>query len=152
MTHYGPNDPYGQPHPPQQPYGPQYTQSGSHTHPAQQPMYGPPAQRRSQGLAITTLVLGVVAAVLALTPLFGVGIVIGVIAAILAIVALVAKSQGGKMFAGAGLALGMVAFPVAVLMYMWGTESAKANLEQQQLMQKCIEEEPENIIECANLD
>lgn len=149
MTHYGPQDPYGQ-----QPYPPQQAQPYGQPYAPQQPTYGtpPPAPRPSQGLALTTLVLGVVAVVLAFTPLSGVGVIIGIVAAILAIVALVAKSQGGKMFAGAGLALGMVALPVAVLMYMWAGASAKTNLEQQQLMQKCIEEEPENIIECANLD
>jgi hypothetical protein len=118
-------------------------------------MYGPPSHavpRRSQGLAITTLASGVVAVVIALTPLSGIGVIIGLITAILAIVALVAKSQGGKKFAGAGLALGMVSLPVAVLMYMWAADSAKSNLEQQKLMEQCLEEEPENIIECANLD
>jgi hypothetical protein len=62
MTHHGPHEPHTQqyqPHTMPQPYGPAYSQ--------QQP-YAPPAAPKSQGLAITALVLGVTACVVALTP------------------------------------------------------------------------------------
>ncbi|MGA4989864.1 hypothetical protein [Nonomuraea bangladeshensis] len=157
MTPYSPQD--GQPYPPQQPgpaLGGAYGQQYGPQQPAYGPSgYGPPphaAPRRSQGLAITALCAGIVAVVLALTPLAGAGVVIGLIAAILAIIAMAARSQGGKKLAAGGLAAGLAAFPAAVLMYMWATDSAQSNLEQQQVMQKCMEEEPENIIECADLD
>lgn len=147
-----PNDshPYGPPQSPPQPYGQRYA-------PQQPPPYTPQpsghaAPRPSQGLAITALALGMVAVLVALTSLRGVGLLIAVVAGVLAVIAMASKRHAGTKFAVAGLVLAMLALPVAFLMWMWATESAKSNVEQQQLMQKCIEEEPQNIIECANLD
>jgi hypothetical protein len=145
--------PYGPPQPPPQPYGQRYAPQ----QPSPPPAYesapaGHAAPRPSQGLAITALALGIVAVLVALTSLRGVGMLIAVVAGVLAVIAMASKRHSGTKFAVAGLVLAMLALPVAFLMWMWATESAKSNVEQQQLMQKCIEEEPQNIIECAGLD
>ncbi|MEV0382425.1 hypothetical protein [Nonomuraea sp. NPDC050643] len=152
MTPYGPQDgqpypqqppnPYQQHVPPQQPYPP----------PGQQPAYVPAshaAPRPSQGLAIVTLILGLFAAVLAFTPLRGVGLVLGFVAVVLAIVVFVAKTQGGTLFAAGGLALGMVSLPIAFFMWTWATESAKTDVERQKALEECITKNPEKVLECA---
>lgn len=155
MAHQGPQDQYRQPYPqqPPQPYGQQYAPQQPATPPTLHDPYRPthlPEPKRSPGLSITAMALGVVAVVLALTPLRGVAVIVGLIAAVLATVALVAKSLGGKKFAAAGLALGLVSLPVALLMYMWAVDSTQSNVDRQQELQKCIEANPENVLECAN--
>jgi hypothetical protein len=144
-------NPYGPPQPPPQPYGQRY--APQQPPPSYEPTpAGHAAPHPSQGLAITALVLGIVAVLVALTSLRGVGLFIAVVAGVLSVIAMASKRHGGMKFAVAGLVLAMLALPVAFLMWMWATESATSDLEQQQLMQKCIEEEPQNIIECAGLD
>jgi hypothetical protein len=148
MSQYGPQDdrPYPQqpPHPYGQMYGPPQTPQAPTSH---------AAPRRSQGLAITSLALGAVGSALALlAALRGVGMVIGFAAAILAIVALVAKSQGGKMFAAGGLALGFAALPIAVGLYMLSTSQERGNQQQQERIQECILADPETALECAGLE
>lgn len=140
MTHSGPQDPYGQQYPqqPPNPYGQRYAPQ------QQQPMAAPHThvmpQRRSQGLAITALVVGVVAAVIGLTALHGVAIIVGLIAAILAVIALIARSQGGKMFAAGGLALGMAALPLAFVVYTVEQNQVRHNEKAVDCMQKAIEQ------------
>jgi hypothetical protein len=138
--------PYPQqpPHPYGQMYSPPPTPQGPTSH---------AAPRRSQGLAITSLALGAVGSALALlAALRGVGMVIGFAAVILAIVALVAKSQGGKMFAAGGLALGFAALPIAVGLYMLSTSQERGNQQQQERIQECILADPETALECAGLE
>jgi hypothetical protein len=139
--------PYGQQQLPPQPYGQQYA-------PQQPPpMYAPaPAPHRSQGLAITALVIGVIGAVVAFTTLGAVAWGAGLIAVILAIIALASKSQGGKKLAAGGLAAGLAAFPIAVVMYTIRAEQAKSNQQQVQDLTACIEADPDKVLECANLD
>lgn len=113
-----------------QPWQPQHSgepQLPPQQYAPQQPTYAPPPARRSQGLAITALVVGVIGAVVAVTPLGGVGLVVGLIAVVLAVVALIAKSQGGKMFAAGGLAAGLAAFPIAVILYGIRADQAQGN-------------------------
>ena len=136
MTHHGqPENPYGPPQLPPQPYGQQYA-------PPPQPYAQPPAvhepPRRSQGLAIAALVVGVVAAVMALTVARGIAPVIGLIAAILAIIALVAKSQGGTKFAAAGLALGLASLPLAIILFMVAQGQQARNDQSVRCMQDAI--------------
>lgn len=130
-----PSNPYGPQQLPPNPYGQQYA-------PQQPPHMPPPGQvapRRSPGLAITALVIGVVAAAVAFTTLGAVAWISGLIAVVLAIVALVAKSQGGKKLAAGGLAAGMAAFPIAVVMYSIRAEQAKSNQQQVDCMTKELE-------------
>ncbi|TYB69745.1 hypothetical protein FXF51_06165 [Nonomuraea sp. PA05] len=141
------SQPYGPPQPPPNPYGQRYA-------PQQQPSYTPVpanhrAAQRSQGLAITTVALGIVAIILAATPLRGIGLLVGLVTAVLAIIALAARSQGGTMFAVTGLVLAMLSLPVALLMYMWATESAESDADRQKALQECIAANPEKVLECA---
>ncbi|MEV6159421.1 hypothetical protein AB0L53_54725 [Nonomuraea sp. NPDC052129] len=119
MTQYGPQE-YGQQLPPH------------HGHP-----YGPPqphrAPARSRGLAITALVISILAIVVGLTPLLTVGIPIGLIGAILATIALIAKTQGGKKFAGAALGLGLAAMGLSLLMYGLAINQPKQHKTQQEI-------------------
>lgn len=138
--------PYPQqpPHPYGQMYSPPPTPQGPPSH---------AAPRRSQGLAITSLALGAVGSALALlAALRGVGMVIGFAAVILAIVALVAKSQGGKMLAAGGLALGFAAPVIAFGLYMVSAGQERGNVQQQQQLQACIEANPEAVLECAGFE
>ncbi|MFI7448071.1 hypothetical protein ACIBQX_11285 [Nonomuraea sp. NPDC049714] len=148
MSQYGPQDDRPYPQQPPQPYGQMYS-------PPQTPQ-GPTshaAPRHSQGLAITSLVMGVAGSALALLPaLRGVGLVVGFAAVVLAIVALAAKSQGGKMFAAGGLALGFAALPIAVGLYMLSASQERGNLQQQQQIEECILANPETALECAGLE
>ena len=148
MSQYGPQDdrPYPQqpPHPYGQMYSPPQTPQAPTSH---------AAPRRSQGLAITSLALGAVGSALALlAALRGVGMVIGFAAVILAIVALVAKSQGGKMLAAGGLALGFAAPVIAFGLYMVSAGQERGNVQQQQQLQACIEADPEAVLECAGFE
>jgi hypothetical protein len=138
--------PYPQqpPHPYGQMYSPPPTPQGPTSH---------AAPRRSQGLAITSLALGAVGSALALlAALRGVGMVIGFAAVILAIVALVAKSQGGKMLAAGGLALGFAAPVIAFGLYMVSAGQERGNVQQQQQLQACIEANPEAVLECTGFE
>ncbi|MBN6054512.1 DUF4190 domain-containing protein, partial [Nonomuraea sp. RK-328] len=140
---YGPQDQNAHPYPPQgppQPYGPGYGQ--------QRPPYTQPA-RRSQGLAIAALVLGALACGLALLPIRGIGIVLGLVAVLLAIIALVAKGQGGKKLAAGGLALGMASLPLAFVMYTLTQGQERANRDNVQKIQECIEDDPNAVLECS---
>ena len=147
MTHYGqPEQPYGPPQLPSQPYGERYA--------PQHPPYIPPApQPRSQALAITALVAGVIAVVAALWVVSrGVAPFVGLIALVLAIVALVAKKQGGTKLAAAGLALGMVSIPLAVILWTITASQQTANEQQVQQMTDCINKNPEGVLSCSGLD
>lgn len=148
MTHYGqPEQPYGQQLPPP-PYGARYA--------AQQPPYIPPPappQPRNQALAIIALVAGVIAVVAALWVVSrGVAPFIGLIALVLAIVALVAKKQGGTKLAVAGLTLGMLSIPLAVILWTITANQQTANERQVQQMTDCITKNPENVLACSGLD
>ena len=148
MTHYGqPEQPYGPPQLPSQPYGERYA--------PQQPPYIPPAppQPRSQALAVTALVAGVIAVVAALWVVSrGVAPLIGLIALVLAIVALVAKKQGGTKLAAAGLTLGMLSIPLAVTLWAIAANQQTANERQVQQMTDCITKNPEDVLSCSGLD
>jgi hypothetical protein len=149
MAHHGPPErPYGQPQLPQQPYGQRYT--------PEQPPYSPPAMPappRSQAVAITALVFGVVAVVAALWVVSrGVAPFIGLIALVLAIVALVSKKQGGTTLAVIGLAAGMVSIPLAVILWTITASQQTANEKQVQQMTDCITKNPENVLACSGLD
>lgn len=151
MSQYGPHDPYGQPLPqqPPNPYGQRYAPANPGPG---QPMYEPvshAAPRRSQGLAITTLALGLVAVVLAATTLRGIGLIVGLIAAVLAVVAMAAKSQGGTKFAIAGLVLAMLSLPVAFLMWTLAAAPTRSDADRQKALQECIVKDPEKVLECA---
>ncbi|GAA2860151.1 hypothetical protein [Nonomuraea rubra] len=142
-----PSQPYGPPQQPPNPYGQQYT-------PQQQPSYAPApaghaAPRRGQGLAITTVALGLVAVLLALTTLRGVGLAVALVTAILATIALAAKSQGGTWFAVTGLVLSMLSLPVAFLVWTLSAEPAQSDAERQKALQECIAKNPEKVLECA---
>jgi hypothetical protein len=148
MSQYGPQDDRPYPQQPPHPYGQMYSPP-----PTPQAPTSHAAPRRSQGLAITSLALGAVGSALALlAALRGVGMVIGFAAVILAIVALVAKSQGGKMLAAGGLALGFAAPVIAFGLYMVSAGQERGNVQQQQQLQACIEADPEAVLECAGFE
>jgi hypothetical protein len=133
------------PQQPPQPYGQMYSPPQAPQAPTSHA-----APRRSQGLAITSLALGAVGSALALLPaLRGVGMVIGFAAVTLAIVALIAKSQGGTMFAAGGLALGFAAPAIAFGLYMVSASQERGNVQQQQQLQACIEANPDDVLKCA---
>lgn len=148
MTHHGPpENPYsGQL--PQQPYGQRYD-------PEQAPYSPPtmPAPPRSQAVAVTALVLGVIAAVAALWVVSrGVAPFIGLAALILGIVALVSKRQGGTALAVIGLTAGMVSIPLAVILWIVSAGQQTANDRQVQQMSDCIENNPDDILKCSGLN
>lgn len=151
MSQYGPHDPYSQPLPqqPPNPYGQRYAPANPGPG---QPMYEPvshAAPHRSQGLAITTLALGLVAVILAATTLRGIGLIVGLVAAVLAIVAMATKSQGGTGFAIAGLVLAMLSLPVAFLMWTLAAAPTTSDADRQKALQECITKNPEKVLECA---
>jgi ABC-type sugar transport system substrate-binding protein len=145
MTHHGQPEPYGPPQLPSQPYGERYA--------PQQPPYMPPptpSQPRSQALAVTALVAGVIAVVAALWVVSrGVAPFIGLVALVLAIVALVAKKQGGTTLAAAGLALGMLSIPLAVILWTVATNQQTSSEQQVQQMTDCINKKADDILACA---
>ena len=89
--------------------------------PASQPQYGgyTPPQQDKKGMAIASLVLGILALVGCLIPVLNiVSIILGIIAIILGIVALRAIKQGragGKGMAIAGIVLSILAILGAIL-------------------------------------
>jgi hypothetical protein len=106
----------------------------AHHGPAQHPGLPPAhAPRRSQALAITALVAGVVAIVIALTSLRAVAPPIGLIAAVLAAIALIAKSQGGKGLAGGALGLGLAAIALTGALYMLAANQPRQHKTQQEI-------------------
>lgn len=146
MSQYGPQDDRPYPQQPPQPYGQMYSPQQTPQAPSSHA-----APRRSQGLAITSLVAGVAGAAFALLPaLRGVGIVVGLVAAVLASVALISKSQGGTLFAVGGLITGLVALPLAFGIYMLST-GQDSGAEQQKL-QACIEANPDDVLKCAGFE
>jgi hypothetical protein len=144
--------PYGPPQQPPPPYGQKYApQSSMYA----QPAHGQPAPasyaapRRSQGLAITTVALGIVAITLSATPLRGIGLLLALVTAVLAVIAMAAKSQGGTGFAVAGLVLAFLSLPVAFLVWTMSAEPVQSDAERQKALQECIEKNPEKVLECA---
>jgi hypothetical protein len=56
------------------------------------------------------------------------------------------------MFAAGGLALGMAALPLAVVLYTVAQEQERANDARVQQIQDCIERDPENVLACSGLN
>lgn len=78
------------------------------------------APKRGNGFAVTALVLGIIALVLAFIPVINIiSFVIAVLAIIFGIVGLVAgkKRHAGKGMSITGIVLGVVALAVAIIMY-----------------------------------
>ncbi|MFD1546239.1 hypothetical protein [Nonomuraea guangzhouensis] len=90
----------------------------------------PVAVPRGQGLAVTAIVISVIAFVVALTATwivvgwFLMTVPIALIAIILSIIALVAKRQGGKGLAVCALLIAIAAVPISAVMFKFSNHYA----------------------------
>lgn len=122
-------------------------------YPPQGGQYGQYQQPPGKGLAITALVLGIIALLLSWTVFGGIGF--GVLAVLFGIIALVkvrSGSAGGGVMAGFGLALGLLAFVIAVLVgaFVWNVVEDTGGVDyidcvqkagnDQDAIQKCAED------------
>lgn len=103
------------------------------------------APRRGNGFAVTALVLGIIALVLAFIPVVNlVSFVLAALAIIFGIVGLVAsgKRRSGKGMSITGIVLGAVAIVIAVLMYVLVFNAAEDACEDEGYgdIEKCIDD------------
>ncbi|WP_051298741.1 DUF4190 domain-containing protein [Arthrobacter castelli] len=125
-TQYGQHqqNPFAQQNPYAQPANP-YQQPGPYGYP-QSPYRGP---QPSKGMAITSLVFGIVAVVLCLIPFVGfISIVGGLVAVVLGIIALVKKKPGRGMSI-AGIIMGAVGAVIAVIITIVSIWAINAGME-----------------------
>jgi FtsH-binding integral membrane protein len=102
--------------------------------------------KRGNGFAITAMVLGIIAAVLAFIPVVNiVSFVLAIAAIVFGIVGLIAsgKRRTGKGMSIAGIALGVVALAIAILMYVLVFDALEDECEKQghsRNLQECVED------------
>jgi hypothetical protein len=105
----------------------------------QQPVAPQPQAHASNGLAIASLVLGIIGF---LTGFFGIGILLGLVAVVLGIISLV-KHHGGKGMAIAGLILGAIAFVFGGFFFLIALTSY--NGVQQKALDNLCTTDPSNV-------
>ncbi|WP_026924054.1 DUF4190 domain-containing protein [Glycomyces arizonensis] len=102
-------------------------------------------QKRSNGFAVTALVLGIIALVLAFIPIVNiVSFFLAALAIIFGIIGLVASGRrhSGKGMSITGIVLGVVALAVAILMYVLVYNAAEDACEDEghSDIEKCIDD------------